>query len=329
MEKQVSVLLPVYNQVEYIEQSMRSVIAQSNFDTVLLVIADDHSTDGTWEKVNQVVSTLTPKQAEQVSVMRNPKNLGWVGNHNYLMSLVHTPYFTILNSDDFLDIDYVEKLLNVLKAEPILDGVLCGKKVLTSKVKSKKNFPNTPIGRLRHINMGEFLVRTSFIRGKNIRLPEIFTGADCIFNEKLVQQGKVKAISYYGYNNRYRMDSASDLESRSPDKYLSGSLEMFELFAQNDKWRDNYSKYTITCFIITSYLLRVAKTIDFQKFSEFLNEFQLLFQVNYQTLPKNFVWSGIRAHCKTGIFMAVFAILSKLNARSLLFAWFKFAAHYL
>ena len=51
----VSVIMAAYNGERYIEESMRSVLAQTHAALELIVI-DDGSTDGTWEVVNAVAS---------------------------------------------------------------------------------------------------------------------------------------------------------------------------------------------------------------------------------------------------------------------------------
>jgi glycosyltransferase involved in cell wall biosynthesis len=306
---------------------MRSVVEQSYFETIALVIADDCSTDGTWEKIHEVLKTLSAEQVEHISVSRNKSNLGWIGNHNHVMSLAKTPFFTILNGDDFLDLDYVEKLLKAIEDDLSLDVVLCGeKKVLESEIKNRISFPNTPIGKLRHIQMSEFLVKTEYIKQNNIWLPNLPTGADAVFNLKLIQTGKTRTINCYGYNNRYHPDSVSGVETQEPDNYLKGSLMLLREFAKNDQWRNKYSHYVITSFILTSYLGRVVNRISFKKFSGFLDQFLQVYKKSYQSDPTYFTLSGMRAQYQIAIFMLVFNILTHLKMRHLLFSWCKITA---
>jgi glycosyltransferase involved in cell wall biosynthesis len=54
MTPRVSVVIPSYNNEDYIAETMRSVLAQT-FDDFEVVVADHSSTDGTWERLQQFV----------------------------------------------------------------------------------------------------------------------------------------------------------------------------------------------------------------------------------------------------------------------------------
>jgi glycosyltransferase involved in cell wall biosynthesis len=53
----VTVIIPAYNRVDYIEQAINSVLDQT-YPRVQLIVIDDGSTDGTHEKIEAYGSRL-------------------------------------------------------------------------------------------------------------------------------------------------------------------------------------------------------------------------------------------------------------------------------
>ena len=46
MNCKVSVIIPVYNCIKYLENAVKSVISQTEFEIIELILVDDGSTDG-------------------------------------------------------------------------------------------------------------------------------------------------------------------------------------------------------------------------------------------------------------------------------------------
>ena len=55
-------------------------------------------------------------------IVAQPRRLGWVGNCNWLIGRVETPFFALLPHDDLLHERYVERLLGELRSRPRADG---------------------------------------------------------------------------------------------------------------------------------------------------------------------------------------------------------------
>ena len=54
----ISIVTPVFNQVDYIEATLRSVLSQ-NYPNLQYIVMDGGSTDGTWEKIEPFRSSLS------------------------------------------------------------------------------------------------------------------------------------------------------------------------------------------------------------------------------------------------------------------------------
>ena len=109
----LSVIMANYNNATYIEEAIQSVIQQSFKDWELLVL-DDASTDKSLEIIN---SFHDPR----IRVLKNKKNLGYIGSLKRLIEEANTDVVCILDSDDVL---VVQALGEIHKA--YLENPGCG-----------------------------------------------------------------------------------------------------------------------------------------------------------------------------------------------------------
>lgn len=101
----ISIVLPTYNGVKYLEQAIQSVQAQI-YDDWELIISDDGSNDGTRDFLSAI-------RDRRVKVHFQPKNLGIFGNLNFLFSLAGHEITQILCQDDyFVDSGALDRLLH-------------------------------------------------------------------------------------------------------------------------------------------------------------------------------------------------------------------------
>ena len=99
----LSMVMPTYNGMQFLEQAVDSVLAQSYQDWELL-ISDDGSGDGTREYLSKI-------RDARVRVYFQPQNLGIFGNLNFLFSQVSHEITQILCQDDYLvDAGALERL---------------------------------------------------------------------------------------------------------------------------------------------------------------------------------------------------------------------------
>lgn len=106
----VSVIIPVYNGMKWIEECLESVRAQSWNDFEIIVL-DDHSTDGTIE----IVQRMVKKDARIKLILRNDRGVSGARNEGIAQS--DGEYITFLDADDKLAPKMLETLIGYLKAE--------------------------------------------------------------------------------------------------------------------------------------------------------------------------------------------------------------------
>ena len=111
-ETRVTIGMPVFNDVLFIEKSIKSILSQT-FRDFILIISDDGSTDG-----SELICKKYEELDSRVRYIRQPENLGISRNMQYLLSLAETPYFMWAGDDDLMDETFVEKLYNALENNP-------------------------------------------------------------------------------------------------------------------------------------------------------------------------------------------------------------------
>ncbi len=112
----ISVIIPVYNQAQYVKEAIQSVLAQTWPDFELIVV-DDGSTDET----PQVLARFNDSR---IRVIRQP-NGGLSAARNRGLRESIAPYISLLDSDDFYYPEKLELLKNYLDTHPEI-GMVSG-----------------------------------------------------------------------------------------------------------------------------------------------------------------------------------------------------------
>lgn len=103
----LSLGIPVYNQAGTIEQTIASVLAQTApFDEV--VVVDNHSTDGTSERLAAF--------SDRVRVIRPPQHLSMSENWNFCVGAMGSDWFSLLSGDDLLKPGFAERVRQAIAA---------------------------------------------------------------------------------------------------------------------------------------------------------------------------------------------------------------------
>lgn len=114
----VSVVMPVWNGARYLDVSIGSILAQT-FRHFELVIADDGSTDGTWE----ILRRWAARDA-RIRLVRSSRRLGPVGSSNLVARAARAPLVARMDADDWSHPDRLARQIDVIARRP--DAVLVG-----------------------------------------------------------------------------------------------------------------------------------------------------------------------------------------------------------
>lgn len=106
----VTVAMPAYNAERTIGEAIRSVLAQTRQDFEL-VICDDASTDDT-------IAVARKFTDPRIRLVVNDSNLGIDRNRDRAVAMARGHWVTVLDDDDVIQPDRIEKLLAVAEAHP-------------------------------------------------------------------------------------------------------------------------------------------------------------------------------------------------------------------
>jgi glycosyltransferase involved in cell wall biosynthesis len=108
----VSVVLVTYNRVNVLEETLRSLLAQT-LDDFELIVCDDASTDGT-----PVVMAEWAARDPRILYVRQPRNLKTAGNLRDGVALAKAELVAVLHDSDVYDPRLLERWVAALRACP-------------------------------------------------------------------------------------------------------------------------------------------------------------------------------------------------------------------
>lgn len=108
----LSVVLPVHNGLPYVEESIRSLLAQS-FADFELVVGDDGSTDGTRDVLERLAATDF-----RIRLLRREQPSGLAKAGNWVVREAQAPIVAIAHADDWSHPDRLKMQMRVLREQP-------------------------------------------------------------------------------------------------------------------------------------------------------------------------------------------------------------------
>ena len=111
MKDLISVVVTCYNHQDYIEQCLRSIFEQT-YRNIELLVLDDGSSDHSAEIIESVLVN-SPFSTR----FESHENMGVVKTRNKALQQIQGTYFIFVDSDDFLDSDYIESFYTSMVQE--------------------------------------------------------------------------------------------------------------------------------------------------------------------------------------------------------------------
>lgn len=99
----ISVILPIYNVEDFLEKCVETVIQQT-YKNLEIILVDDGSTDESGKKAELI------KKIDSRIVVFHKKNGGLSDARNFGIKRAKGDYITCIDSDDYVDEDYIEYL---------------------------------------------------------------------------------------------------------------------------------------------------------------------------------------------------------------------------
>lgn len=115
----VTVLIPFYNQENYLVEALNNVFNQI-YQNWKVILIDDASTDNSLSLITDFLND------SRVLLLRNSRNMGVSYSLNKGLSYVNTPFVIQLDSDDFFYPHTLETLMNTARHQSEETAMICG-----------------------------------------------------------------------------------------------------------------------------------------------------------------------------------------------------------
>ena len=233
MDCKVSVVIPFYNGIKYLEDCVRSVQAQT-LREIEIVLVDDGSTDGAGDLADRLA-----QEDARIRVLHQ-QNQGPSASRNYGVNASRGDYIGFVDADDLIEPQMYEKLYDAAVSLSC-DMVTCTYNSFRETgliAITKPLFPmytrlspaDIRVEMPRLVCDGSLLFTwrrlysASLVRGKQIRYdPQMHIGEDAVFNmECLLRADGVAAIPDCLYHYRYVPTSL--IRSRKYSPHMTPSM---------------------------------------------------------------------------------------------------------
>ena len=282
----ISIIIQVYNGEIYIEKCLDSIKNQTIKDYEVLII-NDGSKDNT---KNLIEKYLNDKRFK----LFNRTNHGIGASRNFGLDESSGEYICFIDSDDYVDKEYLEKLYNKISKEN-LDIVVCNyielneESNIEKKVKIKA-FDNTTIDKnpelLLSINKSPWnkIYRKSIL--ENIKFPTDLKYEDTEFLCKALYNSKIGYVDEY--LNYYVIHTNS--ETTTMDKRVFDILNIIDNIRKfyensNDYIKEYIDKMSLQ--ILTTYTIQQRYQKDKKLAKEFINKAFNYMEKNISNFKRN------------------------------------------
>lgn len=245
----ISVIVPVYNAVKYLDRCVKSIINQ-NYSNLEILLIDDGSTDGSGERCD-----LYAAEDSRVRVIHK-ENGGQSSARNVGLDLCRGEYISFVDSDDWIEAGMYSTLVNQLLMHDA-SLTICGRydayendhhKQIGKELKRNGLFdayqiiPNMMIGELSDFSVCDKLHRRDL--WDNIRFPEGTIYEDLAVMYKVVLAAKSVVlcdIPFYVYYHR----NGSTVTGGFREALFDYPKHTKQLLNDISSWYPEYTNYAI------------------------------------------------------------------------------------
>lgn len=205
MEKgKVTVIVPVYNEETHIERCIKSILKQT-YQNMEIILINDGSKDNSLK----ILKEFEKEYPSKIRVFTH-KNKGLGLTRNVGLDNATGEYITFLDSDDWMDKDYIETLTKQIGDNDI---IISGFKRFNSNYEFEylKEPKISEWSKYKYCSIAGKMYRNEFIQKNKLRYKKVKMGEDSYFNiNAYTKTTKVKVIQYAGYCNYENLSSMTN-----------------------------------------------------------------------------------------------------------------------
>lgn len=233
----VSILVPVYRVESYIERCARSLFEQT-YQNLEYVFIDDCSPDSSIAVLERILSEY-PARMEAVRIVRHDRNRGLAASRNTALDNASGVFISSVDSDDWLELDAVEKLVNkqietsadIVAGNMIMHTKYGDEIVLETKCNSKEDLVLLQLQKSWDHTVCRKLIRRSLFENNGIRCME-----GCDMTEDRYQMAQ---LTYFADSYALIDDIIYHYEKRNENSIMS-QREKEKVLERNNQYLCNW-----------------------------------------------------------------------------------------
>lgn len=270
-----TIITPMYNSFKFMKNYLDSFEKQT-FRNFEIIIIDDCSTDGSYEKMCE----YQKKSLLKIKILRTSRNGGPGIARNFGINSATGKWITFVDNDDWVDVKLLEKINRVIEKNDIncviynyyiTDGI---KNTITkSMYKGKEGIINVSecIKYLRNHSVCKFYKKEILVKN-NIYYPTIKKCEDVGFVDIAVEA--CKKIYYFDealYYYYQRTNSLSNTKNLN-EKYM---IEAFEILEKklNDNYKEELKEKSVTDLLYGVVLMMCKSKKENKKIKEYISDY--------------------------------------------------------
>lgn len=184
----VSIIVPIYNVEKYIEKCIKSIM-QQNYSNIEIILVNDGSEDKSAEIINEL-----SKKDDRIVVIHK-ENEGVSSARNAGLQLAKGQYIMFVDGDDYVDNDYVDYFVELLKTSKCDIGFNINNYSIEKNFSGERQFVISAEKAIEWIYSDKIFVavwnkiyKTSVLKEKKIKFnPDIWYGEGMLFNIECLQ----------------------------------------------------------------------------------------------------------------------------------------------
>lgn len=223
-----SVIIPLYNKENFIENTLKSVLGQT-FDDFEVIIVDDCSTDNSLEKISELISS-------KFRIIKHGKNKGLSASRNTGIKNANSDYIAFLDADDIWKNTFLEEL-------KLLIENFSNAKIFATNYEEFYSKKNIILPKNNFEKLEKHSIITDFF-SISLAQPLYCQSSFCVHKSVFETIGLYNDTITYGEDVDFNIRA----NSRFSLAYSTNALVSYILYSENQITKSRISEKTITDF---------------------------------------------------------------------------------
>ena len=240
----ISIIIPVYNVELYLERCVKSLLEQT-YSNIEIILVDDGSKDSSGKMCDDLA------KIDKRIVVIHKKNGGQSDARNFALEQMTGTYVTFVDSDDYVDKDYIEFLYKMLKRDSSQISICSYKAVYDSGAiitqENNKEYCLSPHDAIEktlyhedfNVSVWAKMYKATFFKTVRFPVGKIFEEVETMY-KLFVQAEKISVCLKSKYNYMIRENSTltgafSEKKLYLTTAYANMGNEVLKIFPDLDK----------------------------------------------------------------------------------------------